>query len=145
MPQANSGGVGLRILALVMGVFLCLMGVNKLSWITDSNGLVSQLLQWRDSAFGISLWYLETIALPGSSVFARVVPVAEVSAGFALLVGYRVRLIAILALLMILNFHFASGVIFSMSYLTNGYGPPVVGSLLALGLSGRRLPWSVTL
>ena len=48
MPQANSGGVGLRILALVMGVFLCLMGVNKLSSITDSNGLVSQLLQWRD-------------------------------------------------------------------------------------------------
>ena len=144
MPQANSGGVGLRILALVMGVFLCLMGVNKLSWITDSNGLVSQLLQWRDSAFGISLWYLETIALPGSSVFAQVVPVAELGAGFALFVGYRVRLIAILALLMILNFHFASGVIFSMSYLTNGYGPPVVGSLLALGLSGRRLPWSVT-
>ena len=144
MPQANSGGVGLRILALVMGVFLCLMGVNKLSWITDSNGLVSQLLQWRDSAFGISLWYMETIALPGSSVFARVVPVAELGAGFALFVGYRVRLIAILALLMILNFHFASGVIFSMSYLTNGYGPPVVGSLLALGLSGRRLPWSVT-
>ena len=144
MPQANSGGVGLRILALVMGVFLCLMGVNKLSWITDSNGLVSQLLQWRDSAFGISLWYLETIALPGSSVFARVVPVAELGAGFALFVGYRVRLIAILALLMILNFHFASGEIFSMSYLTNGYGPPVVGSLLALGLSGRRLPWSVT-
>ena len=145
MSQANPGGVGLRILALVMGVFLCLMGVNKLSWITDSNGLVSQLLQWRDSAFGISLWYLETIALPGSSVFARVVPVAELGAGFALFVGYRVRLIAILALLMILNFHFASGVIFSMSYLTNGYGPPVVGRLLALGLSGRRLPWSVTL
>ena len=120
------------------------MGVNKLSWITDSNGLVSQLLQWRDSAFGISLWYLETIALPGSSVFARVVPVAELGAGFALFVGYRVRLIAILALLMILNFHFASGVIISMSYLTNGYGPPVVGRLLALGLSGRRLPWSVT-
>ena len=144
MPQANSGGVGLRILALVMGVFLCLMGVDKVSWITDSNVLVSQLLQWRDSVSGSSLWYLETIALPGSSVFARLVPVAELGAGMALFVGYRVRLIAILALLMILNFHFASGVIFSVGYLTNGYGPPVVGSLLALGLSGRRLPWSVT-
>ena len=138
MSQTYSGGVGLRILALVMGVFLCLMGVNKVSWITDSSILLSQLLQWRDSAFGSSLWYLETIALPGASVFARVVPVAEVSAGF------RVRLVAILAVVMILNFHFASGVIFAMSYLTNGYGPPVLGSLLALGLSGRRLPWSVT-
>ncbi len=144
MPQTNSGGVGLRILALVMGLFLFLMGVDKVAWITDSNILVSQLLEWRDSAFGSSLWYLETIALPGASVFARMVPVAEMCAGFALFVGYRVRLVALLALAMILNFHFASGVLFSMNYLTNGYGLPVVGSLLALGLSGRRLPWSVS-
>ena len=144
MLQVNSGGLGLRVLALAMGVFLCLMGVDKVAWITDSNILVSQLLQWRDSAFGSSLWYLETIALPGASVFARMGPVAEMCAGFALFVGYRVRLVALLALAMILNFHFASGVLFSMSYLTNGYGPPVVGSLLALGLSGRRLPWSVS-
>ncbi|RZP30009.1 DoxX family membrane protein [bacterium] len=145
MLQVNSGGLGLRVLALAMGVFLCLMGVNKISWITDSNVLVSQLLQWRDSTFGSSLWYLETIALPGAPVFARVVPVAEMCAGFALFVGYRVRLVALLSLVMILNFHFAMGVLFSMTYLTNGYGPPVVGSLLALGLSGRRLPWSVSL
>ena len=127
-----------------MGGFLCLMGVNKLAWITDSDILVSQLLQWRDLTSGSSLWYLETIALPGAAVFARLVPVAEICAGFALFVGFRVRLIALLTLVMIFNFHFASGVIFNMSYLTNGYGPPVVGSLLALGVGGRRLAWSVT-
>ena len=120
------------------------MGVNKLAWITDSDILVSQLLQWRDLTSGSSLWYLETIALPGAAVFARLVPVAEICAGLALFVGFRVRLIALLTLAMIFNFHFASGVIFNMSYLTNGYGPPVVGSLLALGVGGRRLAWSVT-
>ena len=144
MSQVLSSGIGLRILSLVMGVFLCLMGVNKLAWITDSDILVSQLLQWRDLTSGSSLWYLETIALPGAAVFARLVPVAEICAGLALFVGFRVRLIALLTLAMIFNFHFASGVIFNMSYLTNGYGPPVVGSLLALGVGGRRLPWSVT-
>ncbi len=144
MSQVPSSGIGLRILSLVMGVFLCLMGVNKLAWITDSDILVSQLLQWRDLTSGSSLWYLETIALPGAAVFARLVPVAEICAGVALFVGFRVRLIALLTLAMIFNFHFASGVIFNMSYLTNGYGPPVVGSLLALGVSGRRLAWSVT-
>ena len=144
MSQLPSSGIGLRILSLVMGVFLCLMGVNKLTWITDSDILVSQLLQWRDLASGSSLWYLETIALPGAAMFARLVPVAEICAGGALFVGFRVRLIALLTLAMILNFHFASGVIFNMGYLTNGYGLPVVGSLLALGVSGRRLPWSVT-
>jgi len=120
------------------------MGVNKLAWITDSDILASQLLQWRDLTSGSSLWYLETIALPGAAVFARLVPVAEICAGLALFVGFRVRLIALLTLAMIFNFHFASGVIFNMSYLTNGYGPPVVGSLLALGVGGRRLAWSVT-
>ena len=144
MSQVPSSGIGLRILSLVMGGFLCLMGVNKLAWITDSDILVSQLLQWRDLTSGSSLWYLETIALPGAAVFARLVPVAEICAGFALFVGFRVRLIALLTLVMIFNFHFASGVIFNMSYLTNGYGPPVVGSLLALGVGGRRLAWSVT-
>ena len=144
MSQVPSSGIGLRILSLVMGAFLCLMGVNKLAWITDSDILVSQLLQWRDLTSGSSLWYLETIALPGAAVFARLVPVAEICAGFALFVGFRVRLVALLTLVMIFNFHFASGVIFNMSYLTNGYGPPVVGSLLALGVGGRRLAWSVT-
>ena len=144
MSQVPSSGIGLRILSLVMGVFLCLMGVNKLARITDSDILVSQLLQWRDLTSGSRLWYLETIALPGAAVFARLVPVAEICAGFALFVGFRVRLIALLTLVMIFNFHFASGVIFTMSYLTNGYGPPVVGSLLALGVGGRRLAWSVT-
>jgi hypothetical protein len=45
---------------------------------------------------------------------------------------------------MVLNFHFASGIIFTLGYLTNGYGLPVVGSLLALALGGRSLPLSVT-
>ncbi|MEE3202001.1 MAG: DoxX family membrane protein [Acidobacteriota bacterium] len=144
MSQVSSAGIGLRILGFAMGLFLCLMGVNKIAWFTDSNILVSQLLQWRDLASAGSLWYLETIALPGAPVFARLVPVAEMCAGVALFVGYRVRLIALFTLAMILNFHFASGVMFNISYFTNGYGPPVVGSLLALGLGGRRLPWSAT-
>jgi hypothetical protein len=39
---------------------------------------------------------------------------------------------------MALNFQIASGVIFKYSFLTNGYGLPVLGSTLALVLSGSR-------
>ena len=53
------------------------------------------------------------------------------------------RLAAVLALLMVLNFHFASGVMFQYSYLTNGYGLPVLGGLLALAFGGTSLPLSV--
>lgn len=58
--------------------------------------------------------------------------------------GVRVRLTAAVTLLMVLNFHVASDVIFHYSYLTNGYGLPVMGSLLALALSGTRLPSSIS-
>ena len=40
----------------------------------------------------LALWYLDVIALPGAPVFARVVPVAELAAGTALILGVRVRL-----------------------------------------------------
>ena len=65
-------------------------------------------------------------------------------AGAALMAGFRVRLTASVALAMILNFHFASGLLFTTGYLTNGYGPPVIGSLLALAIGGRQLPFALT-
>jgi hypothetical protein len=63
--------------------------------------------------------------------------------GAALLVGFRPRVAAFVALLMVINFHFAMGLLFQLAYLTNGYGPPVVGSLAALALGPARLPFSV--
>ena len=44
---------------------------------------------------------------------------------------------------MVLNFHFASGILFEYRYLTNGYGLPVLGGLLALALGGAALPLSL--
>ena len=43
-----------------------------------------------------------------------------------------------------LNFHLAMGVLLQYSYLWNGYGPPVLGGLLALGIGGARLPFSLS-
>ncbi len=135
---------GLRTLSFVMGLFLVLMGSDKTAWLSDSGPLLEELFRWRDLTSGISLWYLETVAIPGAPLFSRLVPIAEMLAGAALIAGFRIRLAAMLALAMILNFHFASGLIFTAGYLTNGYGPPVIGSLLALAISGRRLPHCLT-
>jgi hypothetical protein len=44
---------------------------------------------------------------------------------------------------MVLNFAVACGVIFQYSYLTNGYGLPVLGSTLGLVVGGVRTRWSV--
>ena len=144
LAKMSSAAGGLRALSLVLGTFLLFMGLGKLSWLTDSGFLLGELRQWRDDAPAASRWYLEMVAIPGAPLFARLVLIGELTAGAALVCGFRVRLGATAALLMVLNFHFASGIIFTNGYLTNGYGLPVVGGLLALAIGGARLPFGVS-
>ena len=143
LAKVRSAAGGLRALSLVLGTFLVFMGLNKLPWLADSGYLVWELQQWRDAAPAASRWYLETVAIPGAPVFARLVLLGELTTGAALVCGFRLRLAAVAALLMVLNFHFASGIMFTYGYLTNGYGLPVIGGLLALAIGGARLPFSV--
>lgn len=138
------GSVGLRVLSLMLGTFLIFMGLEKVAWFTDHTILLGRFHEWLDTAPRASRWYLETIAIPGAPVFARLVPLGELAAGAALVSGAWVRMAAMLALLMILNFHFASDVLFHYAYLTNPYGLPVMGGLLALAIGGSRLPFSVS-
>jgi uncharacterized membrane protein YphA (DoxX/SURF4 family) len=135
---------GLRVLSIALGVFLIFMGLDKAEWLMDSGILVSRLQEWRGPAPPMVRWYLDTIAIPGAPVFARLVLVGELATGTALLCGIKVRLAASVSLLMVLNFHFASDVLFHYSYLTNAYGPPVLGGLLALAIGGTRLPFTLS-
>jgi uncharacterized membrane protein YphA (DoxX/SURF4 family) len=134
----------LRVLSIAMGVFFLFMGLDKIAWLGDPGRLTAQLRGWHDAAPAPSRWYLETVAIPGAPVFARLVPAGELAVGIALLAGIRVRLAAVAGLFMVLNFHFAMGVLLRYSYLWNGYGPPVLGSLVALAIGGSRLPFALT-
>jgi thiosulfate dehydrogenase [quinone] large subunit len=139
-----TNAAGLRVLSIALGVFLIFMGLDKIGWLMDSGLLTGRLQQWRASAPPLSAWYLDTIAIPGAPFFARLVLLAELSAGAALIAGVKVRLAAALSLVMVLNFHFAADVLLHYSYLSNAYGPPVLGGLLALAVGGTRLPLSVS-
>ena len=112
--------LGLRGLSVMMGVFLLFMSLGKRAWLTDDGVLLAELERWQGMTSSASLWYLETVAIPGAPLFARLVPMGELAAGTALVLGYRVQLAAAIALLMIVNFHFASGIMFTYGYLTNG-------------------------
>lgn len=144
LARVGSPAGALRLLSVAMGVFLIFMGLDKIEWLMDSGILARRLQEWHGTVRPLARWYLDTIAIPGSPVFARVVVVAELAAGTALILGIKVRLAAALALLMVLNFHVASDVIFRYDYLINAYGPPVLGGLLALAAGGTRLPFSVS-
>jgi hypothetical protein len=136
--------IGLRVLSLILGVFLLFMGIDKLGWFTDGGAFLARRLgEWAGAVPAPSRWFLQTIAIPGVAVFSKLVPLGELLTGAALFAGFRVRVAASVALLMVLTFHVASGVIFRFDYLINGYGPPVIGGLLALALGGRGLPFSI--
>ncbi len=139
---ADSSARGLRVVSLFMGIFFLFMGLDKIAWLTDTSLLAKQLHEWLEGAPAVRRWYLETIAIPGAPVFARLVLVGELAVGIALLIAYRPRLAALVGLFMVLNFHFAMGVLLQFNYLWNGYGPPILGSLLALVVGGGHLPFS---
>jgi uncharacterized membrane protein YphA (DoxX/SURF4 family) len=128
--------LALRCLAICTGVFFLAMGMNKLAWITEPDLLADRFSVWLPTAGPYARWYLETVAIPGESLFARLVPLAEISTGAALVMGIRVRFVAGVAMFMVLNFHLATGGLSSWSFLRDGTGLPVLGSLLALTLAG---------
>jgi uncharacterized membrane protein YphA (DoxX/SURF4 family) len=136
-------GTGLAITRICIGVFFIFEGLGKLRWFTDSSILSGTFSQWLASAGPASRWYLERIALPGVSYFARLVPIGEICSGIALVLGFWTPLFALVAFVMALNFQWASGALFKFSFLTSGYGLPVLGSTLGLAIGGIRLPWSV--
>lgn len=141
---ASSGAFGLRLLAIFLGVFLIGMSTTKIAWLTDSSILMQKFQTiFLPKAPPIVRWYLETICIPGAPLFARLVPLGEFAAGAALIAGFWTRMAAVVAFLMVLNFHFATSAFWSIDFLRDGTGLPVLGGLLAIAISGSRLPFSV--
>ena len=140
----RAGAYGLRALALMLGVFFIFNAIDKLAWFADSSILAQRLEGWLQDAAPSTRWYIETVAVPGVPLFARLVPLAELSTGVALILGFWTRLVAVLAFLMVANLHVARGFIYEWEFLIDGTGLPVLGGLLALALGTSRLPLSVS-
>jgi uncharacterized membrane protein YphA (DoxX/SURF4 family) len=136
---------GLALLRIFIGVFFLFQGIGKIRWFTDTSLLAGRFADWMQSAppGSMSALYLERVAIPFSSIFARAVPLGEMGCGLAMLFGIWTPLFAFIAFFMALNFAVAGGAIFKYSFLTSGYGLPVLGSTLALAIGGVRLPWSI--
>ena len=140
----GSSAAALRVLGFALGLFFVFNGLDKAAWLLDSAILDDRLDGWLENAPPTVRWYIETLAAPAVPLFARIVPVAELLAGAALILGFWTRLAAFLALMMVTNFNFARGMFHSGEFLTDGVGFPVVGALLALTIAGSQLPLSLT-
>ena len=138
-------GTGLAALRILIAVFFLFQGIGKLHWFADPSALAGQFDGWLRALppGSLSARYLTRFAIPHTVAFARLVPIGELSSGLAMLFGFWTPIFAFIAFCMVLNFHIASGALFTYSFLTNGYGLPVLGATLALALGGVRLPWSI--
>lgn len=138
-PQAR----GLRALSVLLGVFFLFEGISKIGWLMDPSPLTARLTGYLEEANAWNRGYLENVCIPWAPVFARLVLFGELATGLSLITGVLTRYAAAVALLMVLNIHFASGLLFQYAYLTNGYALPVAGGLLALALGAVGLPASL--
>jgi uncharacterized membrane protein YphA (DoxX/SURF4 family) len=138
-------GTGLAVLRILIGIFFVFVGLGKIRWFTDTSILAGGLSDWMQHApaGSISHWYVQQIAMPGLAVWSRLVPLGEIGCGVALVLGIWTPLIAFIAFFMAINFHLAGNTLFRYSFLTNGYGLPVLGGTLALAIGGVRLRWSL--
>jgi len=134
---------GIAILRICIGVFFLFEGLGKIRWFTDPSVLAGQLAAWSQAApsGSVAHLYLQRVAIPGVTIFARLVPLGEMASGLAMVVGFWTPLFAFVAFFMALNFQVGSGALFKYSFLTSGYGLPVLGSTLALAFAGgsRRI------
>jgi hypothetical protein len=145
-PGSRDGNmtlVGLRVLTLGVGLFFLFMSLNKLAWLANPDLLADRFTRWLPTAAPYARMYLQTVAIPGAEVFARVVPIGEFLTAIAMHAGNRTNIVAAAALFMIINFHLATSSFSSVAFLRDGTGPPLFAALLALALTPRRLPASV--
>jgi len=141
----SNGAVALRLLAIGIGIFFLGMCSSKIAWFANSDILLQKFQNISlPKAPPIVRWYLETVCIPGTPLFARLVPLGELATGLALITGFWTRMAALAAFLMVLNFHFATSAFWSVDFLRDAQGFPLLGGLLALAIAGSRLPFSLS-
>ena len=131
----------LLILRVCVGVYMVLFGFEKSAWLMDAAPVTAQLSSWLVDAAPATRWYLERV-IPGAPIFARLVPLASMGGGAALVFGLWTRMAAGLSLVAVLSLQLGSGVMFRYAYLADASGLPLIGALLALIVGGdaRRGP-----
>ena len=140
---ADAIAIGLRVFAIFLGIFFLAQSLNKLAWPGNPQLLLGRFQRWAPTARPEVRWYLENIATPFAPLLARIIPVAEFLTAMAFILGFWIPVAALLALFMVLNFHFGTAAFYAWDFLRDGTGPPVIGGLIALAIGGWNLPLTI--
>ena len=128
--------VFLAFLRIACGVGLLLAGLGKLGWFSSAEPLQKVFAMWQQHApFPFVAKYLAFVT-PHAGWMARVVVLGELGLGALLIVGFLTPVAALLSFVMVLQFFFASGDLFTKKFVTPGGGLVFLLSFLVL-FAGR--------
>lgn len=130
----------LAFLRVAAGISLLAPGIRHVGWLANPT-LSTQLAQWSSHTTQPLVAKYLAFVTPHANVLARVVVAGELILGAMLILGFLTPLAAALAFLMVANFHFASGAILSLDYVTgqDGLVYLFVFPVLLLGRAGLAL------
>lgn len=138
--MSNGLQLFLAILRIAAGLSLLGPGLHKVGWFRHP-GLEQQLASWASHTSNPAVLQYLHLAIPHSALLARVVVLGELGLGSLLVLGFLTPLASALAFLMVLNFHFASGMMLSTQYLLgqNGLVYVLIFLVLVAGKAGIAL------
>ncbi|HTO95925.1 MAG TPA: DoxX family membrane protein [Myxococcales bacterium] len=130
----------LAFLRMAAGISLFAAGMQKLSWFAQPP-LEQRFAEWAaHPANAAVVKYLGYVS-QHPALFSRLVPIGEIGLGLLLMAGLLTPLASLLAFLLVLNFQFASGQMFSLAYLRgqSGLAYLLVYPVLFFGRAGTAL------
>lgn len=124
------------------GLFLHL-GISKIDdgWLQSPEKLLDSLNNIHQKASGMHLWYLDSIAIPYASLWSKLMAIGESALGLSLLFGLLARLSSSIAIFMLLNFHAANGMLYSLNFFGSAWAGLLIASFVVIVLArgGRWL------
>jgi uncharacterized membrane protein YphA (DoxX/SURF4 family) len=121
--------IQILILRLAIGGLFLHLGLGKIheGWLNSPESLASSLENYHQHAAGPQLYYLDHVAMPYARIWSTLMAIGETAVGVSFLLGLLTRLSSIAAIFMVLNFHAATGNLFSLNF----FGSPWACFLLA--------------
>ena len=133
--------VCLAFLRIAAGVSLLLSGLSKLGWFSSALPLKQMLTAWAAAAPYPFVGKYIAAVLPHHGWLSRVVALGELGLGTLLIVGFLTPVAALLAFVMVLQYQFASGALFTKAYFYGQSGLVYLMAYLVIfaGRAGQSL------
>ncbi|HEY6193011.1 MAG TPA: DoxX family membrane protein [Bacteroidota bacterium] len=125
------------ILRLAIGGLFLNLGLGKVhdGWLNNPEPLTSSLNNYHQRATGPQLYYLEHVAMPYERIWSTLMAVGETAVGVSLILGLLARLSSLIAIFMVLNFHAATGNLFSLNFFGSPWACLLLAGLLVVFLA----------